>query len=55
MDKEAVFIVYFSFLFMVALATMLRGEREFIRKERAASARRKARRLEMQNGTHTVS
>ena len=54
MDKEAVFIVYFSFLFMVALATMLRGEIEFIRKERAASARRKARRLEMQNGSHTI-
>ena len=55
MDKPAVFIIYFSFLFMVALATMLRGEREFIRKERAASARRKARRLEMQNGSRYVS
>jgi hypothetical protein len=50
MDKPAVFIIYFSFLFMVALATMLRGEREFIRKERAASARRKAHREQMQNG-----
>jgi hypothetical protein len=49
MDKPAVFIIYFSFLFIVAIATMLRGEREFIRKERAYSARRKAHRLEMQN------
>jgi len=49
MDKSAVFIIYFSFLFMVALATMLRGEREFIRKERAKSARRETHRLKMQN------
>lgn len=39
-DKPLVLIVYFAFLFMVALATMLRGEREFIRKEKAKSARR---------------
>ena len=55
MDKLTVFIIYSSFLFMVALATMLRGEREYIRNERAESARRKAHRLEMQNGSHTVS
>jgi len=42
MDKPLIFIVYFSFLFMVALATMLRGEREFIRKEKAYFARREA-------------
>ena len=39
MNKESIFIVYFSFLFMVAIATMLRGEREFIRKEKERSAR----------------
>jgi hypothetical protein len=44
MDKPLIFIVYFSFLFMVALATMLRGEREFIRKEKAKSARRQEQR-----------
>jgi hypothetical protein len=44
-DKPLVLIVYFAFLFMVALATMLRGEREFIRKEKAKSARRHQRNL----------
>jgi hypothetical protein len=44
MDKPLVLIVYFSFLFMVALATMLRGEREFICKEKAKSARRQEQR-----------
>jgi hypothetical protein len=48
MDKPTVFIIYFSFLFIVAISTMLRGELEFIRKERAKSARREVRRLEMQ-------
>jgi hypothetical protein len=42
MDKPLIFIMYFSFLFMVAIATMLRGEREFIRKEKAYLARREA-------------
>jgi hypothetical protein len=47
MDKPVVFIIYFSFLFIVAISTMLRGELEFIRKERAKSACREARKLEM--------
>ena len=42
MDKPLIFIVYFSFLFMVAVGTMLRGEREFIRKEKAYLSRREA-------------
>jgi hypothetical protein len=39
-DKPAVLICYSAFLLVVAIATMLRGEREFIRKEKARSARR---------------
>jgi len=39
-DKPAVLICYFAFLFIVAIATMLRGELEFIRKEKEYSARR---------------
>ena len=40
MDKPTVFICYFAFLFMVAITTMLRGEREFIRKEKEYFARK---------------
>ena len=42
MDKSTIFICYGSFLFMVAIATMLRGEREFIRKQEAYFAKREA-------------
>jgi hypothetical protein len=36
----SVFIIYFGLLLMVALVTMLRGEREFIRKEKEKTAKR---------------
>jgi uncharacterized membrane protein YfcA len=39
-DKPTVFIVYFGFFLIVAIATMLRGEREFIRKEKEKTAKR---------------